>query len=150
MLYNFFHLGLIQLMFPRCKVIHCTRDPLDICLSIYFQKFSGYQGFATDLRYIGIYYNTYRQLMEHWQCTLDLPIHTIHYETLIESQETETRRLLDFCNLEWDDNCLEFYKNSRVAQTASYNQIRCPIYNSSRGRWKNYNKHLVELKALLD
>jgi hypothetical protein len=149
MLYNFFHLGLIQLMFPRCKVVHCVRDPLDTCLSTYFQNFSGYQSFATDLRFIGIYYNSYRRLMEHWQQELDLPIHTVNYETLTGSQESETRRLLEFCELEWDPNCLNFHENPRIALTASNNQIRRPMYRTSVKRWKHYEKHIQELKSIL-
>ena len=148
--YNFFHLGLIQLMFPKCRVVHCVRDPLDTCLSTYFQNFSGYQGFATDLRYVGVYYNSYRRLMHHWECTLDIPIYTIKYEDLIEDQESETRALLEFCGLEWDARCLEFYKNPRVALTASYNQIRKPLYRTSRERWKNYDKYLDDLRAVLE
>ena len=148
--YNYFHLGLIQLMFPRCKVIHCVRNPLDTCLSIYFQNFNGYQGFATDLRFIGTYYNAYRQLMHHWENVLGLSIHTIRYEELLENQEGETRKLLEYCGLEWNKACLEFYKNPRVAITASSNQIRKPLYRTSRMRWKNYEHYLGELKKTME
>ena len=147
--YNFFHLGLIQLLFPRCRIVHCLRDPLDTCLSVYFQNFSGYQGFATDLQWIAIYYDTYRRLMRHWQQALNLSVHTIWYEDLVENQEMETRKLLEFCGLDWEPDCLEFYKNPRIALTASYNQIRRPLYRTSRRRWKNYEPYLDVVKKLL-
>ena len=143
--YNFYFLGLIQILFPDAHVIHCMRDPLDTCLSLYFQDFNEKHDYARDLTLIGTRYNQYKSLMSHWENLLTLPIHQVHYEDLINDHEATTRNLISFCGLEWDDNCLEFYKLDRTINTPSYDQVRQPIYNSSVGRWRNYEKYLAPL-----
>jgi len=146
---NFMHLGLIALMLPRCHVIHCIRDPLDTCLSIYFQRFNLTHTYATDLSDLGHYYREYERLMAHWKSVLDIPILDVHYADVIHDQEKTSREMIEFCGLEWDDRCLQFYKTDRDVATASYDQVRKPVYTSSLNRWKNYEKYLDPLREAL-
>jgi len=146
---NFNHLGLIAITFPEARVIHCTRDPLDTCLSIFFQSFNVSHAYATDLANIGIYYKEYRRLMDHWKQVLDIPILDVSYAELIADQERVSREIIEFCGLEWDDRCLQFHKTERGVATASYDQVRRPIYTSSVSRWKNYEKYLGPLREAL-
>ncbi len=142
---NFQHLGLIALLFPGARVIHCTRDPRDTCLSIYFQHFFENISFAKDLGHLGSYYRQYERLMRHWQRVLDLPILEVPYESLVEDPEKWSRRLIEFIGLPWDERCLDFYKIRRTVATSSYDQVRRPIYKSSVGRWRHYKDYLSPL-----
>ena len=145
---NFLHLGVIATLFPRARVIHCRRDPLDVCLSCYFQNFRGVT-FAWSLEDIGAYYRTYEKLMAHWSRVLPMPIHEVSYEELVNDQEAVSRKLLSFCGLDWDERCLTFWNTRRVVQTASAVQVRKPISRQAIGRWRNYRSHLGPLlKAL--
>ena len=101
--------------------------------------------YGTRLDWLGSYYRDYARLMAHWERTLDIPILRVRYEDTVEDQEAVTRKLLDFCGLEWDDACLEFHKAHRHVATASYDQVRQKIYKKSKARWKNYQKHLAPL-----
>ena len=143
--HNFLNLGFISLLFPRARIIHCQRNPIDTCLSIYFQNFGWMHPYGTRLDWLGSYYRDYARLMEHWERTLEIPVLRIRYEDTVEDQEAVTRKLLDFCGLEWDDACLEFHKARRHVATASYDQVRQKIYKKSKARWKNYQKHLAPL-----
>lgn len=147
--HNFLHLGLIALLFPNARIIHCQRDPMDTCLSNYFQNFSAGLDFADDLADLGQHFREYDKLMQHWKQVIGLPILEINYEDLVNKQEAETRRLLEFLDLPWDDRCLSFHKAERVVGTASYNQVREPLYTKSVARWKHYEPHLDELKKAL-
>jgi len=151
MLQNFEHLGLIALLFPQARIIHCTRDPLDTCLSCYFLHFrSENMSQAYDLSHLGIYYREYRRLMAHWKAVLDIPIMEINYESLIDDQAHWTRELLAFCGLPWEDACLDFHKSDRPTATASYDQVRRPMYRSSVARWKRYEQQLEPLRKALE
>jgi tetratricopeptide (TPR) repeat protein len=143
--YNFFWLGLFALLFPGARIIHCMRDPRDTCLSIYFQNFTGPHQYAYDLRNIGFYYREYRRLMAHWRSVGSLPMLEVRYESLVESPDEQTRRVLDFCGLLWTDACLNFHLSARVTKTASYDQVRHPLYRSAIGRWRHYQQHLSPL-----
>ena len=146
---NFMHLGLIALLFPHARVLHCTREPLDTCLSIYFQNFASTMTFAKDLNAVGHYYRHYQQLMQHWRENLDIEMLDVSYEALTADQEAVTKEVLDFLGLPWDENCLNFHQNRRVIATASIEQVRQPIYRSSIQRWKNYEPYIQPLlKAL--
>jgi len=145
--HNFYFLGLIQLLFPGAKVIHCQRDPMDTCLSIYFQDFNDLHDYARDLFKVGTHYYQYERLMEHWKQILSVPILDVSYEEVVSDQEAVTRRMLEFCELEWDDNCLRFYQLRRTVNTPSYEQVRQPIYTKSVGRWRHYEQFLDPLKA---
>jgi tetratricopeptide (TPR) repeat protein len=145
---NYLHLGLIALLWPRARIIHCRRHPLDVCLSCYFQNFKQLN-FTLDLRDLGLYHRGYERLLAHWRALLPLRVCEVVYEELVADQEAVSRRLLAFCGLDWDDHCLEFQKNKRAVQTASKLQVREPIYTRAVGRWRRYEKYLGELKEVL-
>jgi len=147
--HNFQHLGLIRLLFPRARIIHCVRDPIDTCLSIYFQNFNATHPYATDLRNLGLYYQEYQRLMRHWEEVLDVPVMTVRYEELVNDQERVTRALVDFLGLPWDDRCLRFHEADRNVATASYDQVRQKLYTKSLARWKNYERHIGPLREAL-
>lgn len=146
---NFLHLGLIALLFPEARIIHCVRDPLDTCLSCYFQSFGDSQDFSYDLGHLGFFYRHYRRLMAHWEDVLDIAIMKVNYEQLVAEQEKLSRALVEFCGLEWDEQCLEFHRTKRAVATASYDQVRQPIYRKSVQRWKHYEQYLDPLKKAL-
>ena len=143
--HNFLNIGFISLLFPRAKIIHCTRDPRDTCLSIYFQSFGWLHPYGTRLEWLGFYYRQYARLMAYWENELGVNIHTINYADTVAEQENTTRRLLEYCDLPWDDACLDFHKAKRVVATASYDQVRQKIYKRSSERWRNYEQHLKPL-----
>jgi tetratricopeptide (TPR) repeat protein len=147
---NFFYLGMIALLLPKARIIHCRRDPLDTCLSCYFTNFRNRPAHACDLEDLGIYYRHYQRLMEHWQGVLPLEILEVRYEDLVEDLPAQTRRLLDFCGLPWDERCLRYYENQRPVQTSSVWQVRQPIYTTSIGRWRHYEKYLQPLLDALE
>jgi len=146
---NFIQIGLISLLFPEARIIHCRRNALDNCLSIYFQSFIWSHDYAVDLSDIGFYYNEHERLMSHWKEVVDIPILTVQYEDILKDQEAMSRKLLEFCDLEWDDSVMKFYDSKRDVGTASYDQVRRPIYQSSKERWKNYEKHIDPLRKEL-
>ena len=148
---NYFHLGLVVLLFPEARIIHCTRDPLDICLSCYFQSFiqANNHQYAYNLEHLGCAYRQYQRLMNHWKHVLDVPFMDVSYEELVADQERVTRELLAFCGLPWDERCMRFYESKRNVVTASYDQVRRPLYSSSIGRWRHYEKHLEPLRRAL-
>lgn len=147
--HNFLHLGLIQMLFPKARVIHIRRDPLDTCLSCYFQEFSASHSYAYDLTQLGEYYRQYERLMARWDEVLDLPVLHIRYEDLVDDQEGVTRRMVEFCGLEWDERVLRFHETRRNVATPSFDQVRQPMYRKSLQRWKNYEAHLAPLVAAL-
>lgn len=147
--HNFQYVGLIALLFPGARIIHCRRNPMDTCLSIYFQNFIWSHDYATELANIGTFYKEYDRLMRHWEEVIDIPMMIVQYEDMIEDQEGMTRKLLEFCGLEWDDSLMNFHESERLVTTASYDQVRQPIYKTSKARWKNYARHLGPLKDAL-
>lgn len=141
---NFFHLAVIHMLFPKARIIHCLRDKLDICVSCFFQDFTTLS-FATRFSDIAVYYKEYERLAAHWKAVFPKPMYEIRYEDLIADQEGESRKLIDFLGLEWNERCLAFYENKRVIQTSSVAQVRQPIYKTAVLRWKRYVKHLGPL-----
>lgn len=148
--HNFLHIGVISLLFPDARIIHCRRNPLDNALSIYFQSFSWTHDYAINLADIGRFYKVYESFMRHWEKVVDIPIMTVQYEDMVEDQETISRKLIEFCGLEWNDKILDFHGSERAIATASYDQVRQPIYKTSRERWRNYEKHLGPLIEALE
>ena len=148
-LQNFIHLGLIAMLYPKARIIHCQREPLDTCLSIYFQHFEDAHTYAYDLTDIGYFYRQYRRLMGYWQERLPQQILTIQYEDLVEDLEHKSRELIEHIGLPWDERCLRFYEDERIVKTASQWQVRQPLYKTSIGRWKNYDAYLGPLKEVL-
>lgn len=147
--HNFEQLGLINLLFPEARVIHCIRNPLDTCVSCYTIQFSLAHAYATDLAHLGHAYAEYQRLMRHWPTVLDVPMLDVVYEDTIADTEATARRIIEFAGLPWDDACLRFYEAERAVTTASWDQVRKPIYKSSVARWKRYEKHLGPLIAAL-
>lgn len=132
---NFFHAGLIHLMLPRARIIHCRREPVDTCLSAYVTLFEEHLEFTYDPGELSRFYRVYARLMAHWRSVLPPEqFFEIDYEKLTTDPENETRRLIDFCGLPWDDRCLLFYATDRPVRTASLAQVRRPMYTSSVGR----------------
>lgn len=142
---NFMFLGLIALMFPRARVIHCRRHPLDCGLSIYGQRFVHPPEYSYDLADIGHYYREYERLMSHWCSVLPLPVLEVQYEELVEQPETQVRKLVEFLGLEWDTRCLRFHEQRHPVQTASSWQVRQPMHRAAVGRWRNYQVQLEPL-----
>ena len=140
--YNFAHLGFIALALPNAKIIHCKRDPIDTCLSNYFQYFPRGISCLYDLDQLTRYYQQYLRLMAHWKKVLPIEVYDLQYEDLIESQEKITRELISFLDLQWDDACLQSHKSKSSVRTASIWQVRQPIYKKSVQRWRNYEKHI--------
>lgn len=147
---NFFHLGLVALMFPNARVIWCRRDPRDVAVSIYGENFSLEEKLATSLDGIGHYINLQNKLMRHWQSVLPLRILESDYESLVSSPETEARRIIDFAGLPWDPACLDFHLSERGVQTPSRWQVKQPVHTRSIGRWRNYRSALAPLLEVLD
>ena len=143
---NFFFLGLIRLAMPNAKIIHVNRNPVDTCLSCYSKLFSGEVNYTYDLSELGRYYRAYHGLMQHWRTVLPAgSFLDVQYEDVVSDIETQARRILDYCGLTWDAHVLDFHLNERPIKTASTAQVRQPIYRSSMGRWRHYEKHLGPL-----
>jgi len=148
--HNFLRLGLIALLFPKAKVVHCHRNPEDNCLSLYFQKFGNNRHqYSYDLTTLGQYYRLYESLMAHWRDVLPISILDISYEETISSPEATSRKIMDFVGLPWDDACLAPHKLERTVKTASHWQVRQPIYNTSVQRWKHYEEDFGPLLQAL-
>jgi tetratricopeptide (TPR) repeat protein len=147
---NFRYLGFARLIVPGAAIIHCTRDPVDTCLSCY-QAFFGAVNFAFDLDELGRYYRAYAQLMEHWRGVLPAGwMLEVRYEDLVHDVEREARRIVSHCGLDWDDACLAFDTTARNVRTASFAQVRRPIYGTAVARWRRYEQHLGPLLAALE
>ena len=146
---NFVSLGLIQLMFPRALIIDSRRHPLGCGFACFKQLFSAGMNFAYDLRELGLFYRDYVQLMDHIDTVLPGRVHRVHYEHLVAHPEAEVRRLLQYCQLPFEDNCLRFHENQRVAQTLSSEQVRKPLYAHGVDQWRNYEAWLSPLKSAL-
>jgi tetratricopeptide (TPR) repeat protein len=143
---NFFYVGLIRLVLPNARIIHTQRNAVDTCLSCFSKFFVGQQNYSYDLGELGRYWSQYDGLMAHWRRILpEGAMLEIRYADVVADIETQARRLTAFCGLEWDDACLDFYKNKRPVLTASVAQVRRPIYQSSVGRWRAYESHLARL-----
>ena len=146
---NFRHLGLLRLLLPNAKVIHCVRDPVDTCFSCYALNMVA-QPYTYDLVELGEYYLGYTQLMEHWKEVLPPGwILDVRYEDLVDDLEGGARRILAHCGLEWDDACLRFHSTERPVTTASVTQVRRPVYRSSVGRGRRFQPYLGALVTAL-
>jgi tetratricopeptide (TPR) repeat protein len=143
---NFRLIGFIKLALPKAKIVHCVRSAQDTCLSIYKNYFGkNVMPWAYDQLELSQYYNQYKQLMKHWRQLIPDFIYDISYEKLVSDQINETKKLIKFCNLTWDENCINFHENKRAVGTASVNQVRQKIYKGSVELWRNYEKTLAQL-----
>jgi tetratricopeptide (TPR) repeat protein len=149
--FNFDYLGLIHCAFPKARMIYVRRDPIDVCLSCYFQSFAPNLNFTLDLSDLAHYYREHVRLMAHWRAVLSSDTFLeVPYEALVGDQEGWTRRILEFLELEWDERCLQFHETDRPVGTASVWQVRQRIYRGSVGRWRNYKKFIGPLLELED
>jgi tetratricopeptide (TPR) repeat protein len=151
--HNFLYAGAIARALPNARIICLRRDPLDTCVGNFRQLFGelwSYYDYSYDLLDIGRYYILFDRLMAHWKHVFPGRILEVHYETLIDAQESTTQRLLEYCGLPWDDACMHFEDNRSPVATASALQVRKPIYRSALGQWKKYADQLLGLKQLLD
>jgi tetratricopeptide (TPR) repeat protein len=143
---NFQMVGLIHALMPNAKIVHIARNPFDTCLSCFTRVFERSQLHSYDQAELGRYFNNYVRLMDHWNTVLPQgAFHTVHYENLVDNIDAESRQIIDHCGLEWDESCLEFYKGERRVRTASVQQVRQPLYASSKAKWKKYERHLQPL-----
>ena len=147
---NFFRVGLIPLIAPGARIIHTLRDPRDTCLSCYFVRLHSHHAYANDLTHLGRYYQSYRRVMDHWQEALpaagfDTPMLEVRYPDLVSDPETQTRRVIDFLGLDWNDACLRPHEAAITTWTASRDQVTKPINTSAVNRYRNYEAHLGPL-----
>ncbi len=146
---NFFHIGLIRLILPNAKVIDARRHPMACCFSGYKQLFGEGQEFSYNLHDIGNYYRQYVRLMDHWDNVLPGFVLRVQYEDVVADLETQVRGILEFCGLEYEENCVEFHKTRRSIRTPSAEQVRQPIYQSGLEQWRHYEEWLDPLKDAL-
>ncbi|HEY6459022.1 MAG TPA: sulfotransferase, partial [Polyangiaceae bacterium] len=146
----FLWLGLVHALFPRARFVHCRRNPLDTCLSMYQTQFAANWGFASDRGDLVFYYRQYLRLMAHWRAVVPAErFLDVDYETATAAPEDAARRLVQFCGLPWDDACLRPEQNAESVKTASRWQARQPVYRTSVERWRRYEPWIGELKELL-
>lgn len=146
---NYQHLGLIATLFLGAKIIHCRRDPMDIGLSCYSKDFAASLPWACSLETIGLVYRQHHRLMVHWRRVLPVQIFELPYEDVIADVDNRARRLVKYCGLDWEDSCLAFHHSARPVKTASLEQVRRPLYDSSVRRWQKYDHHLRPLQNSL-
>jgi hypothetical protein len=144
---NFATVGLLALALPNARFINAERDPRDTCLSCYKQLFARGQPFTYDLMELGDYYLEYRRMIDHWHAVLPGRVLDVQYESVVADLEGQARRILEFCDLPWEDACLRYYATERAVRTASSEQVRRPIYGDAIGVWRHYE---AELAPLLD
>ena len=146
---NYPSVGFIHMILPNAKIIDARRYPLDSCLSCFRQLFARGQPFTYDLTDIGEYFVEYQRLMDHWHQVLPGTVLTVQYEDVVTDFESQVRRLLEYCELPWEDSCINFHETDRPIRTASSEQVRQPIYSKSINFWRNYEQHLGELIEVL-
>ena len=147
---NFQHVGVIHKALPEAKIILCEREPLDNCFSIFKQKFGTGNQYAYNLEELGEYYNSYLELIAHWESVLPKKIYRVKYEELIANQEVVSKKMIDFCDLQWEESCMSFHSTKRAVGTASAVQVKQPIYSSSVNLWKNYENELKPLIKIIN
>ncbi len=146
---NFRHIGLIHLILPNSRIIDARRHPMGGCFSGFKQLFANGQTFTYSLEDIGKYYRDYVRLMDHWDAVLPGRVHRVQYEEMVADTDTQIRALLDYCGLEFEQQCLKFYETERAVRTPSSEQVRKPIYKEGLEQWRNFEAHLDPLKEAL-
>jgi len=147
---NFIHIGLIKTILPNAKIIDTRRDAMDTCFSCFKQFFARGQLFTYSLEDLGKYYSDYIKAMNHWHKVFGDQIYTVRYDNVINDTENTIKELIQYCELPFENECLEFYKSSRPVKTPSAEQVRQPIYKSGLNYWKNFEEHLQPLKKIID
>lgn len=146
---NFSHIGLILTCFPNAKIINTLRHPMDNCLGCFKQLWAMGQNFTYSLEDLGHYYNDYHRLMQHWHKEFPENILDVQYESVVDDLDSNVRRILDFCDLEFEQSCLNFHETKRAVKTSSSEQVRQPIYRSALAYWKNFEEELQPLREIL-
>jgi Tfp pilus assembly protein PilF len=146
---NYLYCGLIRRALPQARIVHVFRHPMAACYAMYKTLFKNGYPFSYDLEEIAQYFAAYRRLMDHWRSALPNAVYDLSYESLIRDQRGETRKLLEYCGLQWEDRCLEFHKNPAAITTASASQVRKPLYDSAVSQWRHYEPQLADLEAQL-
>ena len=146
---NFVSIGLLHLMFPHAAIIDSRRHPMASGFACFKQLFNPGMNFAYDLGELGLYYRDYADLMEHVDAVLPGRVYRVHYERLVTDTENEVRRMLAYCELPFEPECLRFYENKRIAQTISSEQVRRPIYSEGVDQWRHFEPWLGPLRAAL-
>ena len=146
---NFRHIGLIHMILPNSRIIDARRHPMGGCFSGYKQLFVNGQTFTYGLEDIGKYYRDYVRLMDHWDTVLPGRVHRVQYEKMVSDTEAQIRALLDYCELDFEEQCLRFYETERAVRTPSSEQVRKPIYKEGLEQWRHYEQHLGPLKEAL-
>ena len=148
---NFKWIGFIKKAFPNSEIINCERDSMDVCWSNFKNSFSSKSiGFSYDLNDLGKYYNLYDDLINFWKKLYPETIYNLNYQKLVDSKNEEIRKLIKFCNLEWEEDCLYPEKNIKSVSTASLSQVRSPIYKSSVKNWEKFSDKLISLKTIIN
>jgi tetratricopeptide (TPR) repeat protein len=143
---NYRHLGIIGLLFPAARIVYCRRDPRDVCFSCFASNLlPATHPYACKLEHLGVVYTQHERLMRHWKAAGHLELLEVRYEELIDDLDVTSRRIIEFCGLPWDDRCLSFHESGRPVLTLSYDQVRQPIYRTSVGRWRHFERHLEPL-----
>ena len=146
---NFRWIGFIKILFPNSKIIHCSRNPKDNCLSIFKNFFEGGLDFGYNQKELGTYYNLYLDLMNFWEEQFPNTIYNAQYEKIIEDPKNEIKNMVKFCDLSWEEDCLQFYNNKTPIKTLSTAQARKPIYKSSKNSFKKFAPFLTDLNKLI-
>ena len=148
--HNFLQIGLISLLFPNAGIIHCRRHPMDNCLSIFSNSMIDYhKEYKSTLETLGEYYRHYQQIMDYWKEICPIPIHDVYYEDLVTNTESVTRQMIDYLGLEWEERVMERKDSQKSVKTLSVWQVRQPVFQTSKGKWRNYEKQLQPLKEIL-
>jgi hypothetical protein len=146
---NFRHIGLLHLILPNAKIIDARRDAMACCFSNFKQLFAGGQEFTYSLEDLGRYYRDYLELMDHWDRVLPGKILRVQHEDVVEDLPGQVRRMLDFCGLDFEPQCMEFHKTERSVRTASSEQVRRPINRDGLDQWRHYAAWLGPLEQAL-
>lgn len=147
---NTLNMGPIRLALPKARMVLLQRHPMDSCYSMYKQMFTDIYQFSYDLKELGRYFVAHQRLLNHWLTVAGDAIHVIQYENLVTDPEPEVRKLLEFCSLPWQDQCLDFHENKQASTTASASQVRQKLYTSSIGKWKDYEEQLEPLRQMFE
>ena len=147
---NYLYCGLIHRALPRARIVHVTRHPMAVCYAMYKNLFDGAYPFSYDLDEIARYYLAYRRLMAHWCKIMPQGIHEVSYERLVSDPQRESRALLEFCGLAWEDACVNFHQSPAGTTTASAAQVRRPLYDTAVAQWRHYEAELAGLRRQLE